>query len=75
MRRRPSVTVGITSQNGPLLYPYSPAYMASDRGGAGVTVSTMTAISEELGTGLDEGGDDGWDIERFGTVGVLMAGM
>lgn len=33
-RMRTSVTVGITSQNGPLLYPYSPAYMASDRGGA-----------------------------------------
>src|SRR5688500_12604186 len=74
MRRRPNVTVGITSQNGPLLYPYSPAYMASDRGGASVTVPTTTAIAKSWAPAWRRAATTAGISERLGMVGVFKVG-
>jgi hypothetical protein len=56
------------------LYPYSPAYIASDRGGAAVTVPTTTAMAKSWAPAWRRAPTTAGISERLAMVGALKGG-
>ena len=62
---------GTRSQNGALLYPYSPAYIASERGGACVTVPAITRTAKSCAPACKSAPTAAKASVRFGTSGAF----